>query len=67
VSAFADAALGALPPTVTLADGSKAVLLGLAAHRSIATGQPVLWKDMLDEFSDAQARIALTGVDAVAS
>ena len=56
VQAFADAALGARPPTVTLNDGSKAVLLGLAAHRSIDTGVPVLWSDMLAEFSEAQAR-----------
>jgi len=61
VNAFADAALGALPPTVTLEDGSKAVLLGLAAHRSIATGLPVLWSDMLREFDEAKATIAASG------
>ena len=38
------------PPAVSLNDGSKAVLMGLAAHRSIDTGQPVLWADMIAEF-----------------
>lgn len=51
VSRFAAAALAQAPPEVTLRDGSKAVLMGLAAHRSIETGQPVLWSDMLAEFS----------------
>ena len=55
LSAFARAALSGDAAAVPLSDGSKAVLLGLAAHRSIETGQPVLWSDMLDEFSTARA------------
>ena len=35
---------------------SKAVLMGLAAHRSIDTGRPVLWSEMLDEFEAARAQ-----------
>ena len=54
VSAFAKAALTQQEPTVTLADGSIAVLMGLAAHRSIETGQPVLWNDMLSELEEAR-------------
>jgi len=50
VSAFAKAALAEQPPQVSLNDGSKAVLMGLAAHRSIDTGKPVLWADMIAEF-----------------
>lgn len=57
VRAFAGAALSKRPPTVSLADGSKAVLLGLAAHRSIASGEPILWSDMLAEF-DAALQLA---------
>ena len=53
VRAFASAALAQQPPTVSLSDGSKAVLMGLAAHRSIDSGQPVLWSDMLAEYSSA--------------
>ena len=41
---FTQAALHAgQPPEVSVSDGTKAVLLGLAAHRSIDTGRPVLW------------------------
>ena len=58
VKAFAGAALAARPPTDTLSDGSKAVLLGLAAHRSIATGRPVLWEEMVAEFDAASAKVA---------
>ena len=54
VRAFANAALQSDRPAVTLHDGSRAVLMGLAAHRSIATGQPVLWSDMLAEFDEAR-------------
>jgi myo-inositol 2-dehydrogenase/D-chiro-inositol 1-dehydrogenase len=50
VRAFTAAVLGRLPPTVSLSDGSKAVMMGLAAHRSIESGQPVYWRDMLHEF-----------------
>ena len=66
VRAFADAVASGQGPAVTLSDGSKAVLLGLAAHRSIATGQPVLWSDMLAEFDEARrtATDALRGVAA---
>ena len=39
--------------TLTL---TKAVLMGLAAHRSIDTGRPVLWSEMLDEFEAARAQ-----------
>ena len=58
VSAFAAAALGQRSPAVTLSDGSKAVLIGIAAHRSIDSGKPVLWSDMLAEFAEAQAQLA---------
>ena len=54
--AFAAAVRAAAPPTVTLADGYKAVLMGLAAHRAIDSGQPVLWSDMLAEFEEARAQ-----------
>eukprot|EP00964_Phaeocystis_antarctica_P123168 scaffold86816_cov58-Phaeocystis_antarctica.AAC.7 len=30
--------------------------MGLAAHRSIDTGRPVLWSEMLDEFEAARAQ-----------
>ena len=36
--------------------GSKAVLMGLAAHRSIELGRPVLWSEMLAEFDAARAQ-----------
>ena len=64
--AFTDAALEQGSPAVTLADGSKAVLLGLAAHRSIASGQPVLWADMLAEFGEelGEAKERLAAVPA---
>ena len=57
VRAFADAVLQTRDPTVTLSDGSKAVLLGLAAHRSIDTGMPVMWSDMIGEFDEARAAV----------
>ena len=50
VAAVADGA----PPAVSLADGSKAVLMGIAAQRSIARGgAPVAWSEMTDEFEAA--------------
>ena len=30
--------------------------MGLAAHRSIDTGRPVQWREMLDEFEAARAQ-----------
>ena len=42
------------PPTVTLSDGYKAVLMGLAAHRAIETGRSVEWSDMIAEFEAAR-------------
>jgi len=36
---------------VSLADGAMAVLMGIAAQRSIASGLPVAWADMLAEFN----------------
>ena len=66
VRAFADAALQQKPPTVSLADGSKAVLLGLAAHRSIDLGRPVLWSEMLEEFGEAQERVHAAGLGTAA-
>ncbi len=42
---FRDAITAGLPPKVTLADGMLAVAIGVAAHRSIDEGRPV----MLDE------------------
>lgn len=38
---------------VSLHDGSMAVMMGLAAHRSIESGAPILWKDMLREYEAA--------------
>lgn len=67
VQAFANAALGQQPPAVTLADGSKAVLLGLAAHRSIATGLPVMWDELLAEFGEAKERAVAGGLGASAA
>ena len=57
IAAFARAALDSKAPTVTLHDGTRAVLMGLAAHRSIASGMPVLWSDMLAEFEAAKAEV----------
>ena len=59
LQAFARAALRGEPPAVGLRDGSKAVLMGIAAHRSIDTGRPVLWREMLDEFEAARAQYAV--------
>ena len=43
---------GATPPAVSLADGSAAVMMGVAAHRSIERGgAPVQWDEMLAEFA----------------
>ena len=53
VRAFTAAVLDQSPPTVSLSDGSKAVMMGLAAHLSIETGQPVYWQDMISEFDAA--------------
>lgn len=50
---FTDAARRGSAPAVTLSDGSKAVLMGAAAHRSIDSGRPVLWSEMLAEFERA--------------
>ena len=53
---FTEAALrGGAEPEVSLDDGTKAVLMGLAAHRSIETGRAVPWREMLDEFEAARA------------
>lgn len=54
VAAFAEAVANQREPTVTLSDGSKAVLMGLAAHRAIDSGMPVLWSDMIAEFDEAR-------------
>jgi len=35
---------------VSLEDGAKAVLMGVAAQRSIETGEIVIWKDALREY-----------------
>ena len=56
MQAFADAALAGGEAAVTLHDGSRAVLMGLAAHRAIETGRPVLWTQMLDEFEAQKDR-----------
>lgn len=55
VAAFADAVAAKREPTVSLNDGTRAVLMGLAAHRAIDTGMPVLWSDMMAEFDQARA------------
>ena len=56
VRAFTEAVLSGQQPMVTLSDGTKAVLMGLAAHRSIAKdGQPILWSEMLEEFDAASS------------
>eukprot|EP00271_Cylindrocystis_brebissonii_P000368 TRINITY_DN10469_c0_g1_i1.p1 TRINITY_DN10469_c0_g1~~TRINITY_DN10469_c0_g1_i1.p1 ORF type:complete len:594 (+),score=70.09 TRINITY_DN10469_c0_g1_i1:416-2197(+) len=39
---------GELPPTVTLEEGMMAVAIGIAGHRSIELGRPVLLKEVLD-------------------
>ena len=44
---FAKAVRNGTPPEVTLEDGLRSVATGLAAHRSIATGGPVLLSDVL--------------------
>ncbi len=48
---FTRAALAGSPTAeVSVRDGSLAVLMGVAAHRSIASGAPVLWSELLAEF-----------------
>ena len=54
---FTDAALDGRPPDVTLSDGTKAVLMGLAAHRSIDEGRPVTWDEMLAEVESARPKM----------
>ena len=44
---FANAIRNGLPPEVTLADGMRCVAVGLAAHRSIATGRAIDMSDMI--------------------
>ncbi len=44
---FAQAIRNGLPPEVSLEDGMRCVAVGLAAHRSIETGQPVALADVL--------------------
>jgi myo-inositol 2-dehydrogenase / D-chiro-inositol 1-dehydrogenase len=44
---FAHAVRNGLPPEVSLEDGMRSVATGIAAHRSIATGLPVLLNDVL--------------------
>ena len=43
---FRDAIIHKTPAEVTLKDGATSVITGLAAHRSIAEGNPVYLKDM---------------------
>ena len=47
---FAAAALEGAPPEVSLRDGSLAVMMGVAAQRSIELGAPVAWADMVREY-----------------
>ena len=63
---FTDAALDGRPPDVTLSDGTKAVLMGLAAHRSIDEGRPVTWDEMLAEVAAARGPVAVEEVPVVA-
>jgi len=51
---FVGAVNGAAGPEVSLHDGSMAVLMGVAAHRAAATGQVVLWSDMMAEYEAAR-------------
>ena len=51
---------------MTLSDGTKAVLMGLAAHRSIDEGRPVLWDEMLAEVAAARGPVAVEEVPVVA-
>ncbi len=44
---FAHAIRSGKPPEITLDEGLRSVATGLAAHRSIETGQPVLMRDIL--------------------
>ena len=53
--AFTRAVRSGSAPEVSLRDGAMAALMGLAAHRSISSGQPVLWKNMLAEYEEALA------------
>jgi myo-inositol 2-dehydrogenase / D-chiro-inositol 1-dehydrogenase len=44
---FAHAIRNGLPPEINLAEGMRSVAVGVAAHRSISTGLPVLLADVL--------------------
>ena len=44
---FANAIRNGLPPEVSLEEGMRSVAVGLAAHRSIATGLPVLLSEVM--------------------
>lgn len=49
---FVDAALSAgAKPDVTLEDGALAVMMGVGAHESMATGLPVLWSDLVERYA----------------
>jgi len=58
-----------LSPEVTLSDGLLSVAMGVAAHRSIETGQPVLMSDILPSASSAglKASAATAGLKASAA
>jgi hypothetical protein len=37
-------------PEVSLEDGAVAVMMGIGAQRSIESGLPVLWRDLMEEY-----------------
>jgi len=47
---FTTAALGGGEAEVSLTDGAMAVLMGIAAQRSITSGLPISWADMMEEY-----------------
>lgn len=57
---FAHAALSpGAQPEVSLDDGAVAVMMGIGAHRSIATGMPVAWQSLVEEYRAGLAGLPL--------
>ncbi|KAL1530937.1 hypothetical protein AB1Y20_001828 [Prymnesium parvum] len=53
LSRFVHAAQHGLPAEVSVADGALAALMGIAAQRSVQTGNAVLWSDIMAEYEAA--------------